>query len=290
MKLATFTYNNRTSVGKLIGEELLDISLAFPDLPKTLRGILDIGETALATIREAGPRANCMVSVSKVTLEAPIQDPPKIMAIGMNYQKHVLEAEKVGVKAPDKQFWFNKQVSCVNGPYAPVHLPNVSKQLDYEAELAVVIGKRCKNVSIEDARSVIAGYMCINDLSIRDWQKHSPTFTIGKSFDTTGPMGPFLVTDDEIDDPHNLSIRCCVNNKIVQESITKNMIHSIYAQIAYLSSAFTLQPGDVIATGTPEGVGVAKDPPVFLKIDDVIRVDIGHIGFIENKVIAEPIQ
>jgi 2-keto-4-pentenoate hydratase/2-oxohepta-3-ene-1,7-dioic acid hydratase in catechol pathway len=288
MKLATFTYQQNTSVGKLLGNQLLNLTDALPQLPRTLRGILEAGEPAMEAVRQANNTAGYLIPLATVKLEAPIQDPPKILAIGMNYQSHLEEAERLGIKAPTQQLWFNKQVSCVTGPYDPVYLPRVSSQLDYEAELGVVIGKRCKHVKPEVARSVIAGYLCVNDFSLRDWQGHSPTFTMGKSFDTTGPMGPFLVTDDEIPDPQNLAIRCLVNGEVRQDSVTRLMIHNIWQQIAYLSTAFTLQPGDVIVTGTPEGVGVAMEPPRFLKVGDVTRVEIEGLGYLENRVIAEP--
>ena len=206
----------------------------------------------------------------------------------MNYRKHVEEAIKLGVKVPDSQVWFNKQVSCVNGPFSPVHLPRASDKLDYEAELGVVIGRRCRHVSVADARSVIAGYLVCNDVSVRDWQMRSATMTLGKSFNTHGPVGPWIVTDDEVDDPHALHMRMLVNGEVRQDISTGGMVYNIYEQIAYLSTVMTLEPGDLLATGTPSGVGVAMDPPKFLKLGDVMRVEIDGIGHIENTVVAEP--
>lgn len=190
---------------------------------------------------------------------------------------------------PDTQVWFNKQVSCVNGPFDPVHMPRVSDKLDYEAELGVVIGKRCRHVSVAEARSVIAGYLVCNDVSVRDWQRRSATMTLGKSFNTTGPIGPWIVTDDEVADPHALTLRMLVNGKLRQEISTGEMVFNIYEQIAYLSTVMTLEPGDLLATGTPSGVGAAMEPPSWLQIGDVMRVEIDGIGHIENLVVAEPV-
>jgi 2-keto-4-pentenoate hydratase/2-oxohepta-3-ene-1,7-dioic acid hydratase in catechol pathway len=167
-------------------------------------------------------------------------------------------------------------------------MPMASDKLDYEAELGVVIGKRCRHVSEADAPSVVAGYTICNDVSVRDWQMRSPTMTLGKSFNTHGPFGPWIVTADEIPDPHDLQMRMKLNDEVRQETSTGGMVYNIWQQIAYLSTVMTLEPGDVIATGTPSGVGVAMKPPSFVKVGDVMRVEIDGIGHIENRVIAEP--
>ncbi len=187
--------------------------------------------------------------------------------------------------APKQQLWFNKQTSCLAGPFDDID-PGVTEKLDYEVELGVVIGKPAKGVSQAQARKHVFGYFVANDVSARDWQFHSTTFTMGKSFDTHGPIGPWIVTADEIADPHGLNLRCLVNGQVRQDSNTSNMIHNIWAQIAYLSTAFTLETGDLIATGTPEGVGLGMQPPVFLRPGDVVRCEIDGIGAIENKVAA----
>jgi 2-keto-4-pentenoate hydratase/2-oxohepta-3-ene-1,7-dioic acid hydratase in catechol pathway len=167
-------------------------------------------------------------------------------------------------------------------------MPSVSDKLDYEAELGVVIGMRCRHVSREQARLVIAGYTVCNDVSVRDWQSRAQTMTLGKSFDTHGPIGPWIVTDDEVPDPHALRLRAFVNGEVRQDSNTADMIYDIYEQIAYLSMVMTLEPGDVLATGTPAGVGVGMVPPCFLKLGDVVRIEVEGVGAIENKVIAGP--
>jgi 2-keto-4-pentenoate hydratase/2-oxohepta-3-ene-1,7-dioic acid hydratase in catechol pathway len=220
-----------------------------------------------------------------VTLEAPIADPQKYLAIGMNYEAHAVEAEAAGIPRPKSQLWFNKQVSCITGPYAAVDLPRVSDKLDYEAELGVVIGTRCRHVAAADARSVIAGYIVTNDVTVRDWQQRSPTFTLGKSFDTHGPIGPWLTTDDEVADPHALTMWLTLNGEERQRTSTGDMIYNIYDQIAYLSTVMTLEPGDVIATGTPANVGIATG--TFMKVGDVVRVEIEGLGHIENRIVAE---
>jgi 2-keto-4-pentenoate hydratase/2-oxohepta-3-ene-1,7-dioic acid hydratase in catechol pathway len=166
-------------------------------------------------------------------------------------------------------------------------LPEHVVKLDYEAELAAVIGRACRHVAVEDARSVIGGYMVANDVSARDWQLRTPTHTLGKSFDTHGPIGPWLVLDDEIENPHALDMRMYVNGEERQRGNTGKMIHNIFEQIAYLSTVMTLKPGDILATGTPSGVGAALTPPRFLEPGDVMRVEIDGVRYIENRVIAE---
>lgn len=288
MRLVTFTCRGRLSIGKLADNEVIDLPASDARIPATMRQLLAAGPTAMAWAREVDARRAVTYPLADVRLQAPVPDPSKYLAIGMNYRKHAEEARKAGVDVPQSQVWFNKQVSCVNGPFDPVHMPKVSDKLDYEAELGVVIGKRCRHVEAKDARSVIAGYLVCNDVSVRDWQRRSQTMTLGKSFNTTGPIGPWIVTDDEVADPMALRLRMKVNGQVRQEITTDQMIFGIYEQIAYLSTVMTLEPGDILATGTPEGVGAAMEPPSFLKIGDVMRVEIDGIGHIENTVVAEP--
>ena len=203
----------------------------------------------------------------------------------MNYRKHLAEADKLGVARANHQVWFNKQTSCIAGPFDDID-PGVTEKLDYEVELGLVIGRAAKHVKERQAKDHIFGYFVANDVSARDWQFHTPTFTMGKSFDTHGPIGPWIVTADEVPDPHALGLRCFVNSELRQSSNTSEMISNIWQQIAYLSTAFTLEPGDLIATGTPEGVGIGRDPPEFLQIGDVVRCEIDGIGAIENRVIS----
>ena len=250
----------------------------------TMLAIIAGGSDALRTVRTLVSTSSPQIALADARLLAPVERPGKYLAIGMNYRKHLAEAERIGVPAPKQQLWFNKQTSCIAGPFDDID-PGVTKQLDYEVELGVVIGKAAKRISEHDAKGHVFGYFVANDISARDWQFHSPTFTIGKSFDTHGPIGPWIVTADEIDDPHALKLRCLVNGEVRQESDTGQMIFNVWQQISYLSTAFTLEPGDLIATGTPEGVGVAMQPPRLLQPGDVVQCAIEKIGSIENTVI-----
>ncbi len=288
MKFARFTIGGQTRIGVVLQDRIVALAQLLPDAPTTIKEVIAAGEILRARIEAALPNAGNAIRLDTVRLEAPIPDPQKYLAIGMNYADHVEEARKGGVTMPNVQVWFNKQVSCINGPFHPVHLPRVSDMLDYEAELGVVIGKRCRNVSAAEAGSVIGGYFVANDVTARDWQFASPTFTLGKSFDTHGPIGPWIVTADEIADPHSLQMRLYVNGELRQQQSTSQMIYNIYAQIEHLSKVMTLEPGDLLATGTCAGVGIARGKEGMLRAGDVVRVEIDGIGHIENPIIAEP--
>jgi 2-keto-4-pentenoate hydratase/2-oxohepta-3-ene-1,7-dioic acid hydratase in catechol pathway len=214
-----------------------------------------------------------------------VERPPKFLAMGLNYEDHIQEA---GLGTPKFPTFFNKQSTCVTGPYDPVHLPKVSDQVDYEGELGFVIGRSCRHVPRDRASDVIAGYLVVHDVSVRDWQFRAPTLTLGKSFDTHGPIGPWIVSPDELGDPHTLRLQTWVNGEKRQDSNTKHLIYDCFAQVETLSTVFTLEPGDIISTGTPGGVGFAKKPPQYLKAGDVVRIEIERIGWIENQVIPEP--
>ena len=283
MKIANYQSNDRTGLGVIDGENIVD--LASCGLPADMKSLLASGiEPADIASRLA---EGSSLPLADVELLAPVPDPGKVLAIGLNYGDHIAES---GMDAPKHQVWFNKQHNCINGPYGDINLPSVSAALDYEAELCVVIGKRCKHVPRERAAEVIAGFCVGNDVSVRDWQLRAPTFQIGKSFDTHGPIGPYLVTPDEVGDPHDLNIRCLVNGEERQSSNTRHLIFDCYDAIEHLTQAFTLDVGDVLFMGTPAGVGVAMKPPVFLKEGDVVRVEIDKLGYIENKVVAEDAQ
>ncbi|MGK3123745.1 fumarylacetoacetate hydrolase family protein [Candidatus Pantoea formicae] len=281
MKLVRFTQDGRTRIGKVVGEQVVDLS-PLPGVSDSMRQLL----TDLPNLRAALEAAHSpCFALTEVILEAPINDSQKFLGIGMNYRKHAEEARLAGIPIPESQLWFNKQVSCINGPYAPVLKPHVTEKMDYEVELGVVIGQRCRHVQASDAAAVIAGYLIVNDVSARDWLHKSPTFTLGKSFDTHGPIGPWLTTADEVDNPLNLEMKLFVNGELRQHSLTGDMIYDIYAQIAYLSTVMTLEPGDILATGTPSGIGAPTGR--FLKHGDVMRLEIDGLGHIENPVIAE---
>jgi 2-keto-4-pentenoate hydratase/2-oxohepta-3-ene-1,7-dioic acid hydratase in catechol pathway len=288
MKLVTYTQNGKTSIGKLVGDLVVDLADAYDGAPKTMLEVLRGGKEVLARLDKVQPQDAVTHPIANVKLEAPVPNPPKYLAIGLNYRDHVEEILKRGGKAPEHQMWFNKNVSCINGPYDPIHLPRVSEALDYEGELGVVIGKRCKHVSEADALSVVGGYLVIDDVTCRDWQRKTTQWTLGKSFDTHGPIGPWLVTPDEIADPQDLEMRLFVNGELRQKTSTGGMVYDIAAQIAYLSTVMTLEPGDIIATGTCSGAGFGFNPQRFLQVGDVVRVEIDKLGHIENTVIAEP--
>lgn len=285
MQLITFTQNNNTRIGLLKGSDVIDLSAANSALPTEMTAFLAQGDKAMA-LAKAAESLTAHFKVSDVTLESPILRPPKILAIGLNYRAH---AEESGADIPKVPLVFTKQSTSANGPYGDVHWSEDSKALDYEGELGVIIGKNCRRVPKDKASSVIAGFCVMNDVSVRDWQMRGApaSFTMGKSWDTHCPMGPAIVTPDEVD-PHNLSLKTYINDELRQDSNTNDLIFDCYEIIEFISTVFTLEPGDVIVTGTPSGVGAAQKPPAFVKVGDVMRVEIEGLGYIENKVIEEP--
>lgn len=285
MRLATFTREGATRIGVVVGDALVDLATAAPAVPAEMTAFLAAGAPALAAARAAVRDRSPRIPLASVRLEAPIRRPPKFLAIGLNYADHVAET---GRPKPGFPVFFNKQSTCVTGPRDPIHLPRVSAMLDYEGELGFVIGRRCRHVPKERAREVIAGYLVVNDVSVRDWQSRAPTITLGKSFDTHGPIGPWIVTSDEIPDPHHLDLKTFVNGELRQHSNTKELIYDCFDQIATLSTVFTLEPGDIVSTGTPAGVGAPRAQ--WLVAGDVVRVEIERIGAIENRVIEEPTE
>ena len=223
--------------------------------------------------------------VGKAKLLAPVDKPGKILCIGLNYKKH---AEESGGAPPANPILFAKYDNSIVGPGANIVIPPITEKVDYEAELGVVMAKRASAVSEADALSYVLGYTCINDVSARDLQFGDSQWTRGKTLDTFCPIGPCIVTTDEIGDPQTLGIRCRVNGETLQDSNTADMIFSVAEIISFLSQGITLEPGDVIATGTPEGVGFARDPSIYLKPGDVVDVEIDRIGTLTNPVLARP--
>ena len=283
MRFVRYDDGGTPRLGLVRGEAIVSLA-PIADRYPTMHAIIEGGDAALAAAREQLEKGADALALKDARLLAPIERPSKFMAIGMNYAKHLEEADRLGVPRFAHQVWFNKQTTCISGPFDTID-PGVTETLDYEVELGVVIGKSAKKVSVENARDYVFGYFVMNDVSARDWQFHSNTMTMGKSFDTHGPMGPWIITADEVPDPHALDLRCYVNGEMRQSNNTGNMIANIWSQIAYLSTAFTLLPGDLIATGTPEGVAAGMEPPVFLKPGDVVRCEVDGIGAIENKVV-----
>ncbi len=285
MKLATFQFQQTTHIGAVLDQSVVDAA-ADPTLPDNMIDFLAQGAPALNRLQTLIDSGKHRIPLEQVRLLAPIPRPGKFLGISLNYADHIGET---GLEKPDYPTFFTKQSSCVIGQNTAIEIPVVSEKVDYEGELAFVIGKRCKHVPLASAADVIAGFTIVNDVSVRDWQIRSPTWMLGKSFDTHGPMGPWLVTRDEIDDPHNLHLETWVDNECRQRANTGQMIFNCYEMIAYLSQAMTLEPGDVIATGTPAGVGVKMKPRGYLKTGQTVRIEIEKIGCLSNPVRDEVI-
>jgi 2-keto-4-pentenoate hydratase/2-oxohepta-3-ene-1,7-dioic acid hydratase in catechol pathway len=284
MKLATFTHDGVTRIGVATGDTIVDLAAEAPELPREMAAFLAAGPAALERARKA-VQGTHRLDLAKVKLEAPVTHPAEFLAIGLNYADHIEESK---MKRPEFPLFFNKQSSCVTGPYDPIHRPRVSAALDYEGELGFVIGRRCRHVPRDRAHEVIAGFLVVNDVSVRDWQFKAQTMTLGKSFDTHGPIGPWIVTPDEVGDPHTLDLKTWVNGDLRQHSNTKNLVFDCYEQVATLSTVCTLMPGTIVSTGTPAGVAFAMKPPQWLTAGDRVRIEIERVGAIENPVIDEP--
>jgi len=290
MRLVTFVQDGapclgavRTTNGR---QTIVDLHRAEPRLPADMIGFLTGGADALALARETITRAPLAddVALTSVTLKAPVMRPSKIICIGLNYRDHAAEANQ---EVPEYPTIFAKYPSCLIGSGEAIVLPRISDQVDYEGELAVVIGRRAREVSEADALRYVGGYAPFNDVSARDFQHRTSQWTIGKTFDTHGPIGPALVTADETPDPQTLNITVSIGGEVLQSSNTRHMIFSVAHLIAYLSAVMTLEPGDIIATGTPSGVGGARKPPRFLKAGETVKVEIEGLGTLENPVVAQ---
>ncbi len=288
MRLVSFMDPGEPSVlrtGVVVDGEVVDLTDPVVALPGDMSDLLVAGPGAMEQAQDATHSRARRIPLDEVQLRPPVPQPAKVLGIGLNYAAHVAET---GATRPEHQVWFNKQRTCVIGPGEAIEIPRVSEQVDYEGELAMVIGRRCRHVSASQAASVVAGFMVANDVTVRDWQFRTPTWTLGKSFDTHGPTGPWIVTADEIEDPQGLRLRTWVNGELRQDASTDDMIFSCWEQIEYLSTVFTLEPGDVLSTGTPAGVGTSFSPPRWLVEGDVVRIDIERVGTLENPVVAEP--
>lgn len=288
MRWITFEHNDEVHVGALTRRGVVDFQRAAPALPPTLCELLAAGPRAMKTARAVVARALDdgvgMIGEAEVRLLAPLPRPGKIFGIGLNYAAHAAETDR---ERPEVPIVFSKAVTAVIGPGAAIELPVVSQQVDFEGELAVVIGTTCRRVSRANALSRVAGYTILNDVTARDYQKRSGN-CMGKSFDTFAPMGPALVTLDELADPLALELRTIVSGAEMQHGNTRHLIFDVPALIEFLSAAVTLEPGDVITTGTPAGVGMRRDPPRFLRPGDVVRVEVEGLGALENPVVQRP--
>lgn len=287
MRLATIQTPNGPRAAMLQGQEYIDLHATQPDLPVSVRELLAGGPASLRGAAAAAARPNAVKhAASAVKLLAPIPDPPKVICIGLNYRDH---AEESGAPIPREPVVFSKFATAIIGPGEAIHLPAVSREVDYEAELVLVVGKRGRHLSAAAALDHLAGCTIGHDVSARDWQlkKDGKQWLAGKTFDTFAPIGPALVTLDELGDPHNLSIRLRLNGQTMQDSTTQQMIFRAADLLVYLSQVVTLEPGDLIFTGTPPGVGFARKPPVFLKDGDVVEVEIEKLGVLRNPVVQD---
>ena len=319
MRLVTYTFRGTTRLGAMLGDtEVIDLNRAC-ELHRAERGerraqaladflvpsgmlaflqagdpAMDAARSALAHAqdhararREQAQAAGLLFATSEpgFRLEAPVPRPGKVLAVGVNYKDHSAET---GIPLPKRPMIFSKLSTCVNGPGMPIVKPRQSPFLDWEGELCFVVGRHARHVPAERALEHVAGFMIGDDVSVRDWQVHSQTMMMGKSFDTHGPTGPWLVTRDEVPDAGTLDLKTWVNGELKQSSNTSQLIFGVAALVEYLSAAFTLEPGDVVFTGTPSGVGVARNPKEFLKAGDLVRVEISGLGVLENPVVDEP--
>lgn len=289
MKLLTFDAGQGPRLGALVDSQVIDLAVASEgELPADMRQFLELGERALAkaqTVIERASSTGQTSALDDVKILAPILTPNKVIAIGLNYMDHCREQN---VKPPKSPIIFTKFTTAIIGPGDTIRWdPELTHQVDYEAELAVVIGRPARRVSQAEALDYVAGYTICNDISARDLQFGDKQWVRGKSLDTFCPLGPYLVTKDEIPDPHRLAIRSTVNGKTMQNSNTGEMIFSVAHLIEFISRAFTLLPGDVISTGTPDGVGVFRDPKVFLKDGDEVTIEIEGIGRLTNSCVEE---
>jgi 2-keto-4-pentenoate hydratase/2-oxohepta-3-ene-1,7-dioic acid hydratase in catechol pathway len=276
MHLVTYTAGGSVHVGVLTGASITQV--------QGVSSMLDLIEAGPGALDDLVPGVGRTIPLSPSRLLAPLLNPGKVVAIGLNYMDHARER---GVDPPNQPLVFAKFTSSITGPGSPIRWdPTLTQHVDYEVELGVVIGREARNVREADALSYVFGYTVLNDVTARDMQRGDGQWVRGKSLDTFCPMGPSIVTDDEVRDPQALFLRCSVNGETMQSSNTAEMIFGVAELIAYISRSFTLMPGDIIATGTPSGVGEFRDPPVFLRDGDVVACEIERIGKLENPCVA----
>ena len=281
MRIARHLVDGRPALGVVTDEGIATLDCDHTDLPSLLEAC---GGDVTAAVEDMATGA--VTALDDASLLSPVGRPPAILAVGLNYRAHAAEG---GREPPTVPIIFNKHHNCIVGPGDPIHLPAAAPDMvDYEGELAVVIGRAARAVSAADAAGYIAGYTIMNDVSVRDWQRRSPTMTMGKSWDTHGPCGPWMVTSDSLD-PHSCRLVTKVSGEVRQDANTDDLIFDCYAIVEHLSTAFTLDPGTIIATGTPAGVGAFTDPPSLLTDGDEVAITIDGIGTLTNPVIAEPV-
>jgi 2-keto-4-pentenoate hydratase/2-oxohepta-3-ene-1,7-dioic acid hydratase in catechol pathway len=285
MRLATLLTPHGPRAAALVGDFYIDLHATDPELPSSVRGLLEGGPGLLKLAADVAHRpAAIRHPAAESKLLPPVPDPHKILCIGLNYRDHAAET---GAAIPRDPVVFSKFATALVGPDEPLVLPPASQKVDFEAELVLVVGKKGRSIPKEAAREYLAGYTVGHDVSARDWQieKDGKQWLLGKTFDTFAPTGPHLVTADEVPDAHDLGIRLRLNGETMQDSRTKQMIFGADELLAYISQVVTLQPGDLIFTGTPPGVGIARKPPVWLKGGDVVEVEIDKLGVLRNPVV-----
>lgn len=283
MKLARFIADGGEQLGVVREDDIVTLA-TLSRVPQDMQSLIADWTRCARLLRAALDQPSTTIPLQRVRLLAPIKAPQKIMAIGLNYADHI---EETGMATPTEPLWFAKMPGTINDPFGDIAVPRVSEQLDHEVELVAVVGDGGRHISEAEAPSRVFGYCVGNDVSVRDWQLRTSQWVLGKSFDGHGPIGPWIVTADEIPDPHSLDIRCFVNDEQRQSSNTRHLVFNIWNQIAWLSQAMRLAPGDLVYTGTPGGVGVARKPPIWLRAGDRVRCEIDAIGAIENTVVDE---
>ncbi|MFZ4550642.1 MAG: fumarylacetoacetate hydrolase family protein [Aquabacterium sp.] len=291
MHLCTYEHQGQTDVGLVRGSEIISLGRALGGVLSPHQPMIDLisrwaeFKDAVAALRE---HAAADATLDDVHVLAPVPRPGKTLAIGLNYLEHVNE-HIVGESrtVPEHQIWFPKLANAIHAPFDDIVLPRISQMTDYEGEMVAIIGQRCRHVPADRAHEVVFGYAVGNDVSVRDIQKRTSQWTLGKSFDTHAPFGPWITTADEVEDPHALELRCWVNGELRQHSNTRLMMHNVWAQIAQLTQVMTLEPGDLIFTGTCAGVGAAFNPPKFLRAGDTVKVEIGSLGSIVAHCVDE---
>jgi len=284
MRLVTFTHDGQTRTGLVTGDHVVDLPAASEGrVPATMRQLLAEGWWDSSALAELEATADHLVPLAEVRLEPPVPEPTNVVCLGLNYEDHAAETN---TRLPENPLLFGKATSSLTGPYDPVVYNPLVERLDYEVELALVIGREAKGVAEENAYDYVAGYTCFQDISARCCQFSDGQWFRGKSFDTFGPMGPWLVTKDEIPDVHDLDISCAVNGQVRQQSNTRHLHAKVPRIVAYVSSFMTLRPGDVISTGTPSGCGEFMEPKGLLQVGDVIDTRIAGIGEMRNEVVA----
>jgi 2-keto-4-pentenoate hydratase/2-oxohepta-3-ene-1,7-dioic acid hydratase in catechol pathway len=282
--MIAYRQNSIDNLGVMVDEKnFISLASVAPELPVTMMGLLNL-EDWEAEVNVAISGKGTDLSINDVQLLPLIPDTPVIWCVGVNYKEH---QDETGRGAQEEPMFFIRTNHGLIGPYDPIIRPNISNMLDFEGELAVIIGKAGRHITKESAHEHIAGYAIFNDATIRDWQRHTIQFCPGKNFEGTGPLGPWMMTPDEFGDPYAQSLTTRLNGDVVQHTSIADMDHEIDKQIEYLSTIHTLRPGDIISTGTPGGVGSRREPPLWMEPGDTVSVEITGLGIIENRIEQE---